>query len=68
MFKDAAELKDFISWARKEKMSRFKVGDVEVEFTGMAHIEEVERYIKNAISGVEGKTDMDEDVLFHSGV
>ena len=47
MFKDSQELKDFITWAKSQKIYHFKVGEVEIQFTPIAMIDEDEYEPKN---------------------
>lgn len=66
MFKDVEELKSFISWAKKQKITSMRVGEVSVEFAALAHVEEMEQYIKKAISGTMNDEREDDETLFHS--
>lgn len=40
MFEDADELKEFLLWAKEQKILKVKVKDVEVEFSAFAFIDE----------------------------
>lgn len=40
MFKDPAELKAFILWAKEQKIQRIKVDNIEVELSTLAFIDE----------------------------
>lgn len=41
MFKNVEELRDFILWAKSEKLKRIKVGEVEVEISDYALAEDL---------------------------
>jgi hypothetical protein len=41
MFKNVQELQDFILWAKTEKVKRLKVGDVEVEISDYALVQDL---------------------------
>lgn len=41
MFKNKQELQDFILWAKAQKIRRMKVGDIEVEISDYAFIEDL---------------------------
>jgi len=41
MFKTVQELQDFILWAKAEKVKRLKIGDVEVEISDYALVEDL---------------------------
>lgn len=75
MFKDVSELKDFIKWAKKEKLSKVKAGGIEFEISSLGLLDEDQKTDMNsAISKALGlapispeeATKEDEDLLFHS--
>lgn len=41
MFKDIDELKQFLLWAKKEKIAHIKLKDIEIVFTGLAFVDPV---------------------------
>lgn len=75
MFKDVSELKEFIAWARSQKVAKVKVADIEFEISALGLMDE-ESYNKtqSAISVALGLPSLDpeqakkeeEDLLFHS--
>jgi hypothetical protein len=75
MFKDISELKEFIKWAKAEKVVRVKTEQVEFEISALGLIdEESSRNMEDSISKALGLTPSnpneamkdDEDLLFHS--
>lgn len=75
MFKDVSEVKEFIIWARSQKIQALKVGEVEVHF-GTAALIDTETLMQDARAELEAPTLTDEqikalkkeelDLLFHS--
>lgn len=39
MIKSVGELKDLLIWAKKEKISAIKIGDIEVHFNNLAFLD-----------------------------
>jgi hypothetical protein len=75
MFKDISELKEFIKWAKAEKVVRVKTEQVEFEISALGLIdEERSQNMEDSISKALGLTPSspeqamkdDEDLLFHS--
>jgi hypothetical protein len=78
MFKDVSEVKEFIIWARSQKIQALKVGEVEVHF-GAAALIDSEALMESALNPeLEAPTLTDEqkkalkkeemDLLFHSSM
>lgn len=42
MFNNIAELKDFIIWAKNNKLESFKIKDIEVKISNLSMIEDIE--------------------------
>lgn len=70
MFKTQEELKEFLLWAKQEKVVRVKIADIEVEFSGLALIEEANlNTATEPKSGEELKpqeTDKEDEMLYWS--
>jgi hypothetical protein len=41
MFENEAQMRAFILWAKETKLKRFKLGEIEVEFSDLAFIDPV---------------------------
>lgn len=73
MFKNTEDLKDFIIWSKSQKIKRIKLDAIEVEFSDIAHLENInvpgmaeisaEDLLKQKLSDAE---DNDENLLFAS--
>jgi hypothetical protein len=75
MFKDVSELKDFIEWARAQKVAKVKVADIEFEISPLGLMDEPQyNQTQSAIATALGLSPQDsaqaikeeEDLLFHS--
>lgn len=72
VFKNINEIKEFIVWAKQEKIARLKVEGVEVEFSPMALVDSSygDEFTENQTGGEElGATDLnevDDELLYHS--
>ena len=73
MFKDVEELKQFVIWARDQKIQQVKVGEVEVTFSALALLsDEDTRKLTIPLSGIPAQSDLErmkkeeEDLLYHS--
>ena len=60
MFKNVASLKRFITWAKNNKIKRFKNGDVEFEISDLGLVEELNR---SALSNEKEITDFEKKTL-----
>lgn len=74
MFKDTKELQDFILWCRKGRIKTVQVGDIKVEFSDLAFIDEIavvepetteEKDTSKTLVDTDQQTD-EEDLLFWS--
>lgn len=64
MFKSPKELKNFIIWAKNNKIKRVKVGDIEVEISDLAFIEDqlpLGSQINTPVSPSQGEQDEKEE-------
>lgn len=70
MFENPTDLKEFLSWAKNQKIQSLKVGDVEIVFHPLALVDGAtfdENEANEALSTALGMTTEDEDdLLFHS--
>ncbi|MBV6514138.1 MAG: hypothetical protein FMNOHCHN_03728 [Ignavibacteriaceae bacterium] len=71
IFQDVEQLKEFISWAKSQRVSKVRVLDVEVEFSALAFIDEVAPMpnLNNATSNIASLPDIpenEEELLYHS--
>lgn len=57
MFKNEQELKAFIEWAKASKLKKFKIENIEVEFSDFAYIEQAD------ISNLREATDFEQKSL-----
>lgn len=76
MLKTIDELKDLILFARQQKLKSLKIGEIELEISELAHVEqfsglEMGQSRNTAVTASSGSLipdsiDEDEDLLFHS--
>ena len=75
MFKTVEELKEFISWARTEKVLKMRIADVEFELSAFALLPEEQsaqktQELAKALGleplSPEDQKKQEEDLLFHS--
>lgn len=65
MFKDVEELKNFILWAKNQKIKRLKLGDYEAEFSDLVYVEQLqEAQMPEQAPGDQQKED--EELLYWS--
>ena len=59
---NVAELKEFLTWAKDERIAKIKIGELEAEFSPLAFIsEQTEEELKKL-----DEEDDEEDILYHS--
>lgn len=75
MFNTVSELKEFIKWAKQEKIAKVKAGDIEFEISALGLMDEDQKTdMQSAISKALGLPSLspeeamkeEEDLLFHS--
>jgi hypothetical protein len=75
MFENADEIKEFIIWARENKLKHFKIKDIEFELSELSFVEEVtakqDEILKEAIGDTLVDTEEinpkeEDDLLFWS--
>ena len=73
MFKNVKELKDFIMWAKQEKISSFNVsesGEIGVAFSPLAYVapdyDVPEPEATDSDIGATDLNEVDDDLLYHS--
>lgn len=72
MFKDISELKEFILWAKQEKIQALKVDNVEIAFSAYAFLDPVAGELAPAPTRpptqaeIEALVKEEQDLLFHS--
>lgn len=72
MFKDISELKEFILWAKQEKIQALKVDNVEIAFSAYAFLDPVAAELAPAPTRpptqaeIEALVKEEQDLLFHS--
>lgn len=58
MFKTVEEIKEFVTWARSQKIKSVKVGDLEIEMSELAYVEPMNA--EEIISRLDNKTYADD--------
>jgi len=71
MVKDQEDLKALISWMKRERVSRFRINDMEVEFAPNAHVADtLNSYLETPLAPQELSDEVspkqDDETLFYS--
>lgn len=80
-FKTATQLKNFITWAKSQKIAQLQVGDVQIVFSPLAFIDDVPNEFdapkpkteerttaKTLLDDLKPDDDEDENLLYHSAL